>query len=353
MDTADIEVLSAAIDWRQNGYPVFMATVVHTWGSAPRPVGSLLAIRSDGVMKGSVSGGCIEDDLGERARQHKLASIRPELVTYGVTAEEAHRFGLPCGGTLQLVIEPVSAASKLTELLAGTLNGETILRTLDVSTGIATLSALAAPQNVSFDGRHLSVVHGPKMRTILVGAGQLSEYVARLAIPLGYHVIVCDPRIEYLDNWSIPQIELSREMPDDLLMRIGIDCNTAVLTLTHDPKLDDMALLEALKSDAFYIGAIGSRANTAKRRERLKLFDLTIQQIDRLRAPIGLYLGAQTPPEIAISIVAEMIAMQRNVPVLQGHALREPHCAGYRSLRFGTGDQIPARSENIEDTMPM
>jgi xanthine dehydrogenase accessory factor len=157
---------------------------------------------------------------------------------------------------------------------------------------------------------------------VLIGAGQLSEYVARLAIALGYSVIVCDPRDEYSATWDVPRSELSREMPDDLLLRIGVDSHTAVVALTHDPKLDDLALLEALSSDAFYVGAIGSRTNSARRRERLKLFDLTDEQIERLHAPIGLYIGAQTPTEIAVAIVAEMTAIRRNVPVLQRHTMR-------------------------------
>jgi xanthine dehydrogenase accessory factor len=322
VDRVDVEVLNAALDWQHRGAAVFVVTVVRTWGSAPRPVGSMLAVRADGAMKGSVSGGCIEDDLAERARRGSFSAHRPEVLRYGVTADEAHRFGLPCGGTLELVIEPLRPESKLAEVLDSTLSGKTVMRTLDVLTGQVRLEQLDSLLPGTFDGRYLQSVYGPQLRVVLIGASQLAEYVARLAVPLGYTVIVCDPREEYQTVWNVPRTEFSREMPDDLLLRIGVDCNTAVVTLTHDPKLDDMALLEALTSDAFYIGAIGSRANSERRKARLRLFDLSEQQIARLHAPVGLYIGAQTPPEIAVSIVAEMTAIRRHVPVLQRHSIR-------------------------------
>ncbi|KHK59066.1 lipoprotein [Burkholderia sp. A9] len=322
MDSVDVEVLTTALDWWRAGASVVLATVVHTWGSAPRPVGSILAIRRDGAMKGSVSGGCIEDDLAHRVRSGALMLERPETLTYGVTADEAHRFGLPCGGTLELVVEPLTEALKLAEVLAATMNGEAVRRTLDVVTGEATFRHASEPAGTSFDGRILEAMHGPRLRLVLIGAGQLSEYVARMALPLGYAVTVCDPREEYMATWCVERTEFSREMPDDLLIRIGVNSSTAIVALTHDPKLDDMALLEALKSDAFYVGAIGSRANCARRRERVGLFDLTADQIDRLHAPVGLHIGAQTPPEIAVAIVAEMTAIRRDVPVLQSHAMR-------------------------------
>jgi xanthine dehydrogenase accessory factor len=323
VDSVDVEVLSTALKWQHRGAVVFLVTVVRTWGSAPRPIGSMLAVREDGAIKGSVSGGCIEDDLAERARKGSLSERRPEVLRYGVTADEAHRFGLPCGGTLELVVEPVCPQSRLLDVLDSTLNGKTVMRTLDVLTGKVTLEQLDALCPSTFDGRYLQSIHGPQLRVVLIGASQLAEYVARLAVPLGHTVIVCDPREEYQTVWNVPRTEFSREMPDDLLLRIGVDCNTAIVTLTHDPKLDDMALLEALTSDAFYVGAVGSRANSERRKARLRLFDLSEQQIARLHAPVGLYIGALTPPEIAVSIIAEMTAIRRNVPILQRHSMRE------------------------------
>ena len=322
MDSADMDVLETAFSWWCSGNAVFVVTVVRTWGSAPRPAGALLAIRGDGLIKGSVSGGCIEDDMSCRVRDGEFVTGVPTLLRYGVTADEAHRFGLPCGGTVELVVEFLCRESGHFDVLTAVLTGQTVMRTLDMRSGNAGVEACRQVVPVSFDGLTFRSVHGPELRLILIGAGQLSEYVARLALPLGYRVVICDPREQYQASWDVLCTEFSREMPDDLLLRMGADINTAVLTLTHDPKLDDMALLEALKSNAFYVGAIGSRVSSARRRERLQLFDLSAQQIEKLHAPVGLYIGAQTPAEIAVSIVAEMTAVRRNVPVLQAHAMR-------------------------------
>lgn len=196
------------------------------------------------------------------------------------------------------------------------------MRTLDTSTGEVALDAAPAAASTAFDGRLLCLVMGPQLRVVLIGAGRLSEYVARLAVPLGYKVIACDPREEQASAWSVDHTELLIlcEMPDDLFIRIGVDAGTAVLALTHDPKLDDLALigaLKSLKSGAFYVAAIGSRASSVRRRERMKLLDITGEEVGRLQAPIGMYIGAQTPMEIPVSIVAEMTAVRRQVPVLQ------------------------------------
>jgi xanthine dehydrogenase accessory factor len=158
---------------------------------------------------------------------------------------------------------------------------------------------------------------------LIIGAGQLSRYLASMAQPLDYHVIVCDPREEYAEEWDVPGVEFTREMPDDVVMNLSADAHTAIVALTHDPKLDDLALMEALKSRAFYVGAIGSRANHTKRRERLKLFDVTEQELVQLHGPIGLHLGARTPPEIAVAILAEMTAIKNGVEIRQNHAMRD------------------------------
>jgi xanthine dehydrogenase accessory factor len=284
----------------------------------------MLALRADGTVKGSVSGGCIEDDLSQRARDGRVDFQRTHTVRYGVSADEARRFGLPCGGTLELVIEPLSDGARFNEVLEAICAGQSVLRTVDTQTGVAALRRTTMPSRTVFDGRYLRAVHGPQLRLVLVGAGQLSEYVARIAIALGYRVVVCEPREEYLNAWSVANTDVSREMPDDLLISMKVDSSTAVVALTHDPKLDDMALLEALKSEAFYIGAIGSRGNSARCKERLKLFDLSEHEIERLHAPVGLYIGAETPAEIALAIMAEMTAVRQNIPVLQSHAARPP-----------------------------
>jgi len=322
MDSVDLDVVKTALEWSRSGTCTLLATVVHTWGSAPRPVGSLMTIRADGHLKGSVSGGCIEDDLIRQVQSGSYRHTLPRILTYGMSADEAHRFGLPCGGTIKLVIETVSAASKLTELLAVIQRRQVATRELNFHTGEVRLAQGAHAQALSFDGHRLVTVHGPRYRLVIIGAAQVSRYVAAMAKSLDYHVIVCDPRDEYLGEWDVDDVELSREMPDDLILRLELDAHSAVLTLTHDPKLDDMALLEALKTPAFYVGAIGSRSNNRNRRDRLAMFDLSDSEIARLHGPVGMYIGARTPPEIAISILAEMTALRNGIPVLQTQALR-------------------------------
>lgn len=317
MDSIDLDVLKTAVDWHQAGHTVVIGTVVRTWGSAPRPVGAMMVMREDGLIKGSVSGGCIEDDLIDQMRQGALNFATPELVTYGVDGDQAHKFGLPCGGTLQVLLEPVCDASRLAELVTALARRELITRTVNIATGHATLTPSHTATGVVFDGTQLVTQHGPRYRLLIIGAAQVSRYLADIAKALDYQVIVCDPREEYLDTWDVSGVETSREMPDDLIVRLTPDSCTAIVTLTHDPKLDDMALLEALKSPAFYVGAIGSRLNNQKRRERLALFDLTDEQIARLHGPVGLHIGARTPPEIAVSIIAEMTALRNGVTITQ------------------------------------
>jgi xanthine dehydrogenase accessory factor len=315
MDSVDLQVLKSARDWVNAGRRVVMAIVVHTWGSAPRPIGALTAIRDDGMVVGSVSGGCIEDDMIAQVRAGELVKDRPTTTQYGVTAEEAKRFGLPCGGTLELVLEPLSKASGLDELLARVERHELVMRRLDMESGRATIGPAQWSDLLSFDGKHLVTVHGPRWRLLIVGAGQLSQYLAQMAQALDYQVTVCDPREEYADTWEVSGAELKRGMPDDIVTAMNLDGHSAVVTLTHDPKLDDMALLEALKSPAFYIGAIGSRKNNEARRKRLAEFDLSQEEIQRLHGPVGLKIGSKTPPEIAVAILAEMTAIRNGVRI--------------------------------------
>lgn len=322
MDSVNLEVLKAAIEWSESGHYTLIATVARTWGSAPRPVGSMMVIRDDGHVRGSISGGCIEDDLIWKIREGHYRESAPKKLTYGISAEEAHRFGLPCGGTMEIVLEQVTTTSRLGPLLDAVLSQGLVTRELHLESGRVTLTRGAQIANLVLDEHRLITVHGPRYRLIIVGAAQVSRYVAEMAKSLDYEVIVCDPREEYLDEWDVDGVQLSREMPDDLLIRLQLDAHSAVVTLTHDPKLDDMTLLEALKSPAFYVGAIGSRANNDKRRARLALFDVTDEEIDRLHGPIGMHIGARTPPEIAIAILAEMTAIRNGVPVLQSQAMR-------------------------------
>ncbi|HZN85314.1 MAG TPA: XdhC family protein [Burkholderiales bacterium] len=329
MDSLDLQVLAQARDWFAAGRRVWLVTVIETWGSAPRPPGALLALRDDGLVVGSVSGGCVEDDLIDRVRHGERVGV-PSLVTYGVTKEEAARFGLPCGGNLRLVQEPLLDPGWIGEVLARTARHELVARTLELATGAVALEPAQRDESFAFDGRRLRAVYGPRWRLLVIGAGQLSRVLAQMALPLDFEVTCCDPREEYHLTWDVPGTDFRKDMPDDVAAAMQLDPHSAVVALTHDPKLDDMALLEALKSPAFYVGALGSRGNTAKRKERLAMFDLTAQEIDRLHGPVGLDLGGKTPAEIAVSIVAEIIAVRNGVELVQkkqGSSLPQRHAA--------------------------
>src|SRR5260221_10489431 len=260
MDSVDLEVLKRCDEWLQADRRVLLVTVVKTWGSSPRPPGAMLAVRDDGLVEGSVSGGCIEDDIVGRVREDGMTATTCEAVTYGVSADEARRFGLPCGGTIQLVLEPLTRDSGVRALLREIEAGHLVGRKLDLLTGEATLHPAQAVDGLMFDGKTLTTIHGPRYRMLVIGASQLSKYLAQIAGGLDYQVTICDPREEYTETWDIPGVTLVRTMPDDTVMAMQLDERCAVVALTHDPKLDDMALLEALKSRAFYVGALGSRA---------------------------------------------------------------------------------------------
>lgn len=312
MDSVDLSVLRRARDWLREGHGVTLLTVVQTWGSAPRPVGSLLALRGDGRIEGSVSGGCIEDDL--LARLPDQAQQVCEVITYGVTREESSRFGLPCGGTLRLVQEPLDSTGWIDELLTRCANHERVTRQLDLTTGEVKIEPSAYTEPLSFDGAVLRAPFGPSWRMLMIGAGQLSRYAAQLAVGLGFEVLVCDPRDAYRHDWpSDSQVQFVPGMPDDAVMAIEPDAHTAVVALTHDPRLDDLALLAALQSPAFYVGALGSRANNEKRRARLRTLGLLQAAVERLHGPIGLPIGSRTPPEIALSMMAQIVAIKNQL----------------------------------------
>ena len=315
MDSVDLEVVRSALKWTEAGHRATLGTVTHTWGSAPRPVGAMLVIRDDGQVMGSVSGGCVEDDLIDKVKSRALAAEKPEVTVYGVTQEQATRFGLPCGGTLQIVLEPVSAESKLKELLSVIERHELVARSLDMKTGKVRMEPGKWSDLLEFDGNVLKTVHGPRWRLLLIGAAQVSRYLAQMAQALDYHVTVCDPRGEYADVWDLEGVPINRGYPDDVVVSMNPDAHTAVVAVTHDPKLDDAALLEALKSPAFYVGALGSQKNNDTRRKRLADFDLAASEIARLRGPVGLKIGSKTPPEIAVAILAEMTAVRRGVQI--------------------------------------
>ncbi|MDH1477201.1 XdhC family protein [Comamonas thiooxydans] len=323
MDNIDVLVLKALRDWRSAGQHALLATVVRTWGSSPRPVGSMMALREDGRAIGSVSGGCIEDDLIARHTKALNQNLGipdgpPQLVRYGVSADEAHRFGLPCGGTLELLLEFNPDAASLQQLVAKLEAGSLVKRSVDCSSGEVSLQTAEHPDVLEFDGQQLVNHLGPGYRMLLIGAGALAEYLATMALFNGFTVTVCDPREEYMGSWSVAQVNTVTDMPDDAVTAFKPDARSCIVALTHDPKLDDLALLEALHSPAFYVGAIGSRRNNHARRERMmEHFGETEASLAKLRGPIGLYIGSKTPAEIAVSVMAEILAVKNAVPLPQ------------------------------------
>ena len=331
MENLDVMVLRTLRDWRQSGKRALLATVVRTWGSSPRPVGSIMALCEDGAVVGSVSGGCIEDDLIYQYTQAYAAteiktspSGPPAFVKYGVSADEAHRFGLPCGGTLELLLEFDPSAADLESLVTALETGQLMQRQVSLKDGTVTLSPSAAPAELSVSASDLVNTFGPEYRMLLIGAGQLTEYLATMALFSGFAVTVCDPREEYRSAWSVPGAKVLSEMPDDVVTAFKPDRRSCVIALTHDPKLDDLALLEALETDAFYIGAIGSRRNNDARHQRMaEHFDLSEAKLQRLRGPIGIYIGSKTPSEIAVSVMAEVLAVKNGVELPRDMAVAQ------------------------------
>jgi xanthine dehydrogenase accessory factor len=310
MNSTDYIVLKTALTWLREGRGIAIATVVQTWGSSPRPVGSWLAIRDDGQVVGSVSGGCVEDDLIRRVQTEILIRNIPEMVVYGVSREEAARFGLPCGGTLRLLVEPRPEQAVLESILAAIEGHQLILREVNLQTGKSVLHPGTKTDGFSLNESTMQTSYGPRWRMFVIGAGQLSLYVANFAVASDFDVIVIDPREEYAEGLDLEGVQFIKGMPDDVMQELGIDSHTAIVALTHDPKIDDLALIDALQSEAFYIGALGSLTNTLKRKERLREFNVSTEQLERLHGPVGLAIGALTPPEIAVSVMAEIIAVK-------------------------------------------
>jgi len=323
MQNQDLIVLKRLKEWRDAGQRAVLVTVMRTWGSSPRPIGSIMAMCETGAVVGSVSGGCIEDDLIREFTQPAqdqepgmTMSGLPKRMRYGITADEAHRFGLPCGGTLELLLEFNPDAVLLTHLIDRLEQGELVRRVTNMDNGQVTLEATQTADSLKIRDTELVNTFGPSYRMLLIGAGQLGEYIATMAIFNGFSVTVCDPREEYASGWTTTGVARMSQWPDDAVKLFKPDRRTCVLALTHDPKLDDLALLETLETDAFYVGAIGSRGNNGARRKRMiEHFDQTEESLKRLRGPIGIYIGSKTPAEIAVSVMAEVLAVKNGVPL--------------------------------------
>ncbi|MBF4989814.1 XdhC family protein [Methylophilus sp. QUAN] len=306
MQSSDWEVLQRASDWLQQGYRAHLFTVIQTWGSAPRLPGAILVVREDGHLVGSVSGGCIEDDLADKA-QHQQLPAQPAILEYGIHQDEAQRFGIPCGGQLKIFAEPLTQAAQLAPMLQSLAQRRLLKRSVNLQSGEVRHQPVLPEGLPYLDNDWFHSYFGPQWRLLIIGANQLGSVLAAMAQALDFHVMICDPREEMRAEWHVEGADWLPGMPDDVVLDIAPDPHTAIVAVTHDPKLDDMALLEALKSDAFYIGALGSVKNQEKRKQRLRSFDLSEQEVNRLHGPVGLRIGSRTPAEIAVSILAELI----------------------------------------------
>lgn len=309
----DIAVLNSAMAWLRAGRRVALVTVLRTWGSSPRPPGSLLAMNDDGRYVGSVSGGCVEESLISRYRDGEIAGPAPTLIDFGVDREQAARIGLPCGGRLEVLVEELDSGESIAQLLAGLERGELVRRRVELGNGNTDLSQ--GDGGIEFRVSDVEVVKtfGPAWQLLIIGDGQLASHLADMACQLDYRVTICDPREDYQSTPRLDGVQYTREMPDDAVRRLGDQARTAVVTLAHDPRQDDLGLSAALESRAFYIGALGSCRSAKARRGRLQSMGYSTQQIARIHGPAGLAIGSKRPAEIAVSILAEITAMRNGI----------------------------------------
>lgn len=298
------------------GQPAWLITLLSIWGSAPRPAGSLLAV-SPQQHCGSLSGGCLEEHLLNELRNHHYSDQHPTRITIGVSQEQARQYRLPCGGQMQLLIEPIPPQSPAHEaylaLVANLAQRQVCSRSVGLRDGNVVVTPLSGPTpNATIEESQAHITHylGPTRRLLLVGANLVAEQLATLAKALALDVWVCDPRPNAFEQWPASIVHMSTAYPDDLIRSRFQNQDDIIITLAHDPRVDDMALMEALTGPAAYIGALGSRNTTAQRLQRLRELGLDAAALARLHAPVGLDIGSKTPMEIAIAIAAELIAFQ-------------------------------------------
>ena len=324
MDFSHDEIAETALDWFQSGHGAVLATVIETWGSAPRPVGSQLAISGDGEIVGSVSGGCVEGAVIVEA-QDALTDQKHRILTFGVTDENAFEVGLACGGTIRILLEPVGSvlpekvlaqlveARKVRRPVAYFVDPEAserrIVSLADVSLDLALKQSLSnrfRSDKSGFEGRFFVGLHNPPLRLVVVGAVHIAQPLMQMARLTGYDATLIDPRPVFGSKARFPNEKIVDEWPDDALNLHGLDERTAVVTLTHDPKLDDPAIVASLHSDVFYLGCLGSKRTHAKRLERLAALGFCEHDLGRIHGPVGLNIGAKSPAEIAVSIMAQL-----------------------------------------------
>lgn len=316
-DISPDRIPEIALKWAQEGRAPWLATVVETWGSAPRQPGAQMVVAGDGAMMGSVSGGCVEGAVVAEA----LAGGSARLLTYGVSDENAFAVGLACGGTIRVLLEPVGDAptalpvNLLTSLVAARAKPSAVTLETDLSTFArrlltpgqdATADRAMQADRSQTDGARFLAVHNPPLRLIVVGAVQIAQALLPMARACGHAVTLIDPRSAFGSQARFPGEALVEDWPDEALPRLAPDARTAIVTLTHDAKLDDPAIAFALRSPVYYLGCLGSTRTHAKRLDRLRAQGFTEAELSRIHAPAGLDIGARSPAEIALSILAEL-----------------------------------------------
>lgn len=319
---AENELLELALDWHKSGRRVAIARVVETWGSAPRAAGSLLVLDGEGAMEGSVSGGCVEGAVMVEALD-ALEDGKARLLDYGVSDDEAFAVGLACGGQIRVLVEPVGSptlpVAMLEELVAAQKAKTPIAYVADLETGARRLAFgdeyterfRLDRSGVEEDGRTFVSVHNPPLRMIIVGAVHIAQALVGMARACGFAPVLIDPRGAFGSPERFPDDLVLDDWPDEAMTTLSPDSRTAVVTLTHDPKLDDPAITAVLRSPCFYIGCLGSTRTHAKRVKRLRDAGFSDDEIERIHAPVGLDLGGRAPAEIAVSIMAQIIQQLR------------------------------------------
>jgi xanthine dehydrogenase accessory factor len=313
----DIAVLSGALSWLREGQRVALCMVLRTWGSSPRPPGSLLAMNDSGNFCGSLSGGCVEESLVARFAEGEIAGPQPTMIDFGVDRQEASRMGLPCGGRLEVLVEQIQDAQQLEALLERLAHGELVARSIDPLSGKVALQEGREGPELEVGDNRITKTFGPAWQLLLIGDGQLARHLASMASQLDYRVTICDPRDLY--NAPLPaEVEFTQAMPDDAVRTIGDRARTAIVALAHDPKQDDLGLGAALESRAFYIGALGSRRSAQARNRRLESLGYVRADIERIHGPAGLSIGSKRPGEIALSILAQITAIRNGISGVNG-----------------------------------
>ena len=324
MSVPDHDLLTLARDWHRDGRQVAVAFVVETWGSAPRSAGSILVIDGDGTMEGSVSGGCVEGAVMAEALE-ALEDGKPRLLDYGVSDDDAFAVGLACGGRIRVLVEPVGGSLEtetLDALVAAQADKRPVAYVADIGGTDRRIAQKAEfpdrfrldRSGVEEDGRTFVAVLNPPLRMIVVGAVHIAQALLPMARSCGFAPVLIDPRGAFGSEARFPGETILDDWPDEAMAALAPDSRTAVVTLTHDPKLDDPAIRAALESDCFYLGCLGSTRTHGKRVARLEEAGFGADVIGRIRAPVGLDIGGRNPAEIAVSIMAEVIAELRNAP---------------------------------------